>query len=70
MKYGWALNSKVIEDILIFPAVIDPSSYGQRFESYDICKLGVLLKFQLWTEQDIWINLEFEPTFNGKLEEP
>jgi hypothetical protein len=30
----------------------------------------VLLKFQLWTEQDIWINLEFEPTFNGKLEEP
>jgi hypothetical protein len=30
----------------------------------------VLLKFQLWTERDIWTNLEFEPTSKGKLGEP
>jgi hypothetical protein len=40
LKSGWALNNKIIEGFLIFPAFIDPSSYDQRFESYDL-KSGV-----------------------------
>jgi hypothetical protein len=27
-------------------------------------------EIHFWTEEDNWTNLEFEPTSNGKLEEP
>jgi hypothetical protein len=31
---------------------------------------GVLLKFSSGQNQDTWMILEFDPTSNGKLEEP
>jgi hypothetical protein len=44
LESGWASNTKVMDDFLRFPIVMKPSSYGWQFESYDLCKLGVLLK--------------------------
>jgi hypothetical protein len=33
-----------MDDFLLFPMVINPSSYGRRFDSNDLYNLGVLLK--------------------------
>jgi hypothetical protein len=38
--------------------------------SYDLWKSEGADEIHFWTEQDILTNLEFEPTSNGKLEEP
>jgi hypothetical protein len=62
-------NINIVGDFLIFPTVDNPSSYGQRFESYDLWKWTVVAEILFWTEQDTWIILEFEPTSNEKLEE-
>jgi hypothetical protein len=31
---------------------------------------GGVAEIHFWSEQDIWTNLELEPTSSGKLEEP
>jgi hypothetical protein len=63
-------HTKVVDNFNIFLKSIDTPSYDQQFKSYDFCKLGAAAEIYFWTEQDNWINLEFKPTSNGKLEEP
>jgi hypothetical protein len=38
-------------------------------ESWSL-KVGSAAGIPFWTEQDTWTHLEFEPTLNGKQEEP
>jgi hypothetical protein len=58
-----------MENFNIILESINMPSYDQGLRSYDLCKLGVLLKFQFWTECDVCTNLGFEPISKGKLGE-
>jgi hypothetical protein len=62
-------NTKVVEYLDIFPSSVNTPSYDQWLRSYGLCTLRVLLKSQLWTEQDTWTSLGFQPTSNEKMEE-
>jgi hypothetical protein len=70
MDLGKRNNTKVLGKFDGFPVGINTPSFVERFRSYDLCKLWGASEINFWTEQDTWINLKFEPTFNGKLKEP
>jgi hypothetical protein len=68
LEFGWASNTKVMEDFLCFLTVMNPSSYGRQIESYDLYKLRCVAESHLWIEQDnrtIW-NLSLLPKENWK----
>ncbi len=61
-------NAKVVDNFDMFLESIDTPSYDQRFISYDLCKLRVLLRFisgQNKIPRQIW-NLSLFPMGNWK----
>jgi hypothetical protein len=64
-------NTKIVDNFDIFQESMETPSYDQRIRSYDLRKLRVLPEFLVFmTDQATWTNLDFKPTYKGKLEEP